>query len=464
MLVWASNCQARQANAAADSVLRAMDSGFSTSIDPFCPDAGGESFWLARLSPEQAEIVRKQTTAVKSVVPDLKYDLDHLRPASATTMRTKVPAQRKSSRRAGKPRPEKVMRSEKRSSQIVVEQNTDDLSLAFLSTSKGKINGFTYAYLEQAGEGSLVYLLDTGVNAEDNEFGSKALQFIYAAGASREPTDAPGGSGTCIGTKIAGALYGVAKEVEMIVVKVSPTAGSFIDGLGLVLTDLQQRAKRGFFRVGRIVVSTRGGWVANSDPELDYNVGIIWQEMQKRISSLAQDFQVVFVASAGRDAQSDYPDIHLWPAALAPDIPIIVAGAVMATDQNYNGQRFPWSHGGEKLTVSAPGNGQCKDNMNHMQHVEGYGLAAAITSGLAAYFLSLPDLADYWRLHQGNIPRTMINYLQKTSYRRYGAEKSLWNGMDAYSTKHVYDHWTGAATGGVSLFSVVFVFNSIIIS
>lgn len=268
-------------------------------------------------------------------------------------------------------------------------------------------------------------------------------QFIYAAGASREATDTPGGSETCIGTKIAGTLYGVAKEVELIVVKISPTAGSFVDGLGLVLTDLQQREKRGFLTVGRIVVSTRSGWATVADPELDSTVGIIWLEMRQRILALVQDFQAVFVASAGRDARSDYPDIHLWPAALAPNIPIIVAGTVMATDQNYNGQRFPWSHGGDKLTVSAPGNGQCKDNMNHMQHVEGYGLAAAITSGLAAYFLSLPDLADYWRLNQGNIPTTMIAYLQTMSYRRYGAEKSVWNGMDAHSTKHIYDRWTG---------------------
>lgn len=158
------------------------------------------------------------------------------------------------------------MRPEKRSPQIVVKQDTEDLSLAFLSTPKGKINGFKYAYLEQAGEGSLVYLLDNGVNAEDDEFGSKVPQFIYAAGASREATDTPGGSGTCIGTKIAGTLYGVAKEVELIVVKISPTAGSFVDGLGLVLTDLQQREKRGFLTVGRIVVSTRSGWATVADP------------------------------------------------------------------------------------------------------------------------------------------------------------------------------------------------------
>lgn len=293
------------------------------------------------------------------VVADPKYDLAQLRATPATTMRINVPALRKRSRCIEKPRPEKGMRPEKRSPQVVVKQNTDDLSLAFLSTPKGKINFFTYAYLEQAGEGSLVYLLDTGVNAEHDEFGSKALQFIYAAGASWETTDAPGGSGTCIGTKIAGALYGVAKEVELIVVKISLTAGSFVDGLGLVFTDLQQREKRGFSRLGRIVVTTRGGWATVADPELDNTVGFIWREMRQMTSALVQDFQVVFFASAGRDSRSDYPDIHLWPAALAPEIPIIVAGAVMATDQHYNGQRFPWSHGGDKPTVSAPGNGQC---------------------------------------------------------------------------------------------------------
>lgn len=76
----------------------------------------------------------------------------------------------------------------------VVSQNTDDLSLVFLSTPKGKITGFKYTYLEQAGEGSLIYLLDNAVNAADDEFGSKALQLVYAAGNSRETTDEPAGS------------------------------------------------------------------------------------------------------------------------------------------------------------------------------------------------------------------------------------------------------------------------------
>lgn len=74
-----------------------------------------------------------------------------------------------------------------------MKQNTDALSLAFLSTPKGKINGFTYVYLEQAGEGSLVYFLESCVNADDDEFGSKSLQYIYAAGARRKTKHAPDG-------------------------------------------------------------------------------------------------------------------------------------------------------------------------------------------------------------------------------------------------------------------------------
>lgn len=65
MLVWTRNCQARQANAAVASMLWVMDSGFSTSVAPFCPDTGGELFWLARLSLQQAETVRQQTTTVQ---------------------------------------------------------------------------------------------------------------------------------------------------------------------------------------------------------------------------------------------------------------------------------------------------------------------------------------------------------------------------------------------------------------
>lgn len=71
-----------------------------------------------------------------------------------------------------------------------------------------------------------------------------------------------------------------------------------------------------------------------------------------------------------------FPYLPVTRAPLAPDIPIIVAGAVMATGQHFNGRLFPWSHGGDKLTVSAPENSQCKDNLYHMQHIEGYGLAS----------------------------------------------------------------------------------------
>lgn len=133
-------------------------------------------------------------------------------------MRTNTPAQRKTSGRAKEnPEPEKGMHPEKCCPRVVVNQNTDDLSLVFLSTPKGNIKGFKYAYLEQAGEGSLIYLLDSVVNAADDEFSSKALQLVYAAGASRETTDEPAGSETRIGTKIAGAMYGVAKKVRLIV-------------------------------------------------------------------------------------------------------------------------------------------------------------------------------------------------------------------------------------------------------
>lgn len=56
-----------------------------------------------------------------------------------------------------------------------------------------------------------------------------------------------GGSGSCIVIKIAGMLYGVAKEVEAIIVKTSFMAGLLLDELGLVLINLQQREKKGVF-------------------------------------------------------------------------------------------------------------------------------------------------------------------------------------------------------------------------
>lgn len=75
--------------------------------------------------------------------------------------------------------------------------------------------------------------------------------------------------------------YGVAKKLGLTVLKISPTAGSLVYGLGLVLTDLRHR-EEGLLMLGRIDGSTRGGRTPVAGPEFDGSVGLSGKRCEKR--------------------------------------------------------------------------------------------------------------------------------------------------------------------------------------
>ncbi len=423
------SCDSREQNAAVEQLLSEMDSGFLTSTDPLCAMEGGVSFWLAELSQEQVDTVNQQTTAVKGVEPETPYEIGQLKVTPSEAARTKIPAM------------EKRYSLEKRIPHTVIKQMDADISLSFLSTPKNKLNSGTYAYFGQAGFGIRLYLVDTGLNALDDEFIRIVPEWIYALRAMPEPFDiSQEGSGTCIASKIAGARFGVAKRVRMVAVKMMPTIGSFLNALEKIITDLKLRSVNGFVNGGRTVVSIRGGWplpLSGGDRTA--------QRMENLIKRLLQDFQVVVVSASGQDYRNDYPDISLWPAALASKYDIITAGSVQARGGSRNGESFPWSHGGEFLTVNAPGNGACANSNGEIVNAEGDGFSSAVTSGLVAYFLSLPDLGDILRISK-NVPAAVKDYLQSMSYRRYMAEKSIWNGLDGEDPLTDYQYWIGTPT------------------
>lgn len=75
--------------------------------------------------------------------------------------------------------------------------------------------------------------------------------------------------------------YGVANKLGLTVLKIFPTAGSFVYGLGLVLTDLRHR-EEGLLMLGRIDGSTRGGRTPVVGPEFDGSVGLSGTRCEKR--------------------------------------------------------------------------------------------------------------------------------------------------------------------------------------
>lgn len=107
--------------------------------------------------------------------------------------------------------------------------------------------------------------------------------------------------------------------------------------------------------------------------------------------------------------------------------------------------------------VHAPANGLCDrsisiPNDNNPVKMGHSGiLSTAVVSGLVAYFLSLPDLANNnFRKGGVNTPAVVIEYLQQMSYPRGGGEgdvgaapAAVWNGLDAEDGRKFYQDWYG---------------------
>ncbi|KAJ5115001.1 hypothetical protein NUU61_000760 [Penicillium alfredii] len=87
---------------------------------------------------------------------------------------------------------------------------------------------YTYDYDPSAGEGSLIYVIDSGFDIRHSEY--KTLKHVprwimpksWPRGWDDTLND-PTGHGTCVGSMIAGQKFGVAKNAELVIVK---TAGA----------------------------------------------------------------------------------------------------------------------------------------------------------------------------------------------------------------------------------------------
>jgi len=84
--------------------------------------------------------------------------------------------------------------------------------------------GTTYAYNSSAGAGVTVYVIDTGILITHVDFGTRAA-WGFSAVTSEANTDLNGHGTHCSGT-IAGTTYGVAKNANLVAVKVLSGAGS----------------------------------------------------------------------------------------------------------------------------------------------------------------------------------------------------------------------------------------------
>ena len=425
-LIWPLRCDDRAQNILTEQAISKIDGRFLTSRDPLCAFEGGVLFWLAKLTPDQIIFLKKMTTAVRAITPNSPYHFSDLTRTSTSRWAKEFDQTTKTTTDRNKKRAPPAL--------IVVKQKFKliDPSLTFLSTSLNQENTHNeYAFFSSGGSGVRVYIVDTGLDRSFRNIDfnpqhklQKSIEWIYALDVATKTTDGdPDGHGTCMASKIGGPFFGVAKRSSLIIAKATPSVGSFIDVLGKVLSAIQ---KRPFFGRAETVISIAGGWIPPSRDDAD---AIAIQTLMEELTIKCQAV-VVTHAGAAASPQDNYGEIVMYPALLAKDLDIITVGSVQASQGDNYGQSFPWSLSGEALSLSAPGNGYCAGLGPEVHGAEGPSFAGAVVAGLVAYFLGIPELQAWFRI-QKNLPGAMMGFVKGLSYKRFMAQESVWNGLDA---------------------------------
>lgn len=432
-LIWPVNCEDKVQNANTQNLIGATDRGYLTSTNPLCAVKGGVFFWLAEFTLEQIAAL-KNAGGVRAAVPNGPYSFGELNSRSAGTT---VPARQKSKHLEG------------RATQVSVEkQDHADIALSFLSTPQKKQITGTYTYLQPAGVGIRIFVIETAFDSSGSEFKGLEFDWLYSFDVSKTKSEVSEDVvhfGTCTISKLVGQRFGVAKKAFVTVVKINPTIASFVDALGRIVASLE-----GMFLAYH---NTKGWTVINMAGQFEYDGVVEWEEflvliseLQFLIAEIETRYQAVMVTSSGTNWKEPYVDVNTWPALFGQSNDIIVVGSVLAAttsqDGLENGQLFPWSPGGEdQVTLFAPGNGACLGPGRRVQSdARGGNISTAIVSGLVAYLLSLPDLGEYFR-QLDLLPERIAKYLQGLQYKRFANQLSVWNGLDSEDPRDSFPQW-----------------------
>lgn len=450
-MIWPTDCRNTAQNDKMAAILSGMDGQFGAVVDPLCEVQGGVMYWFAKLMIDQIATIKAQTDAIKAVFANPPYDFGkiNLKLGEADAGAFSAVERKRSAA---------ILK--KRAQVKVVEQFTNDDSLRSLSTAPGKPYSKKYSFFSGSGEGIVVYMIDTGLSLS-REFKGSLIRWLYAIGAersendepipssSREPTVALYQDGTCVGSKILGRSSGVAKNVELVVVKTRPHLVSFANAVVLIINDIRETMGPGSTAKGRVVVNIRGGYIPRT---IEEQITLV-EGMKRLFRELVVSIQAIVVVSAGENLPgSPSGVIDSYPALYSWDFYLFTVGAVIASSANTQvGQYWPWAKGLKSDFVPArlfaPGDGWCVNHAGVEEWTAGQGISTAVISGLAAYFLSLPDLNKQF-LRDGNLPKAVLQFMQTIGYKRAAAgPPSVWNGIDATDSQQFYYGWLGPKGG-----------------
>jgi cerevisin len=220
---------------------------------------------------------------------------------------------------------------------------------------------YTYLYTQPAGDGVDIYVLDTGVYPGHSEFQGRAT-FGWAAPGYLEVDGE--GHGTHIAGIAAGRTYGVAKNANIIAVRVVDDKGNadkdeLIAGLNYVAANVRS--------TGRPSIACMA---INGPYSLAFN---------EAAAVMIRD-GVSFVVSAVKDGED-----------ASNNSPASVVVTVVVGSSDITNTMSPTSNFGPHVDVFAPGVAITSAGINgpfSTQIESGTSQAAAHVAGLAAYFLS----------------------------------------------------------------------------
>lgn len=289
-----------------------------------------------------------------------------------------------------------------------------------------------YAYFSEAGEDTVVYVIDNGANPANHETGA-IQRWIYTGRIAKTETEyiktlVWKGHGSCDVSLIAGPKYGVAKNAQVIMVKNSLTEGSVLDAFQKIINDLYHQNRER--TAGYTVVTLHGGFKETTNKGSETKR----RKLGEAIQTLLNVYQTVVVIPAGGsevDEENQIFDINTYPQLFALD-PLYSSMITVGAVSRETGTKFSWSKGTPGANVWAPGEAYCAYGYAGASAApaSGTSVSAAIVAGLIAYLLSLKKVGDQLRQAE-NIPLAVLEYVQQFSQPRDPAYPSVWNGLNS---------------------------------
>ncbi|CAG8622958.1 8634_t:CDS:2 [Paraglomus occultum] len=230
----------------------------------------------------------------------------------------------------------------------------------------------TYQYDATAGNGVTAYVIDTGVNINHTDFGGRAR---WGANFSPgQPDQDLGGHGTHVAGTIAGTTYGVAKNAQIVAVKVlGPQGGTnsdVIKGVQWTVADYKKAVddarRAGKVYKGAVINMSLGGGKSNA--------------LDKAVNEAVTAGIVVVVAAGNENS-----DACLASPSGAEKVITVAASTVEDT-------RAWFSNWGKCVEIFAPGRDITSDwigSNTATNRISGTSMASPHVAGLAAYFLGL---------------------------------------------------------------------------